>query len=106
MSRDLYEDSREIMKLMLNPPKFTPGQIVATQGALTELKQGEITKALSRHLRGDWGEVDDEDREANEFALADGERLFSVYTTRDGICFWIITEADRSATTVLLPDEY
>ncbi len=106
MSRDLESDSREILKLLLHPPKFKPGQIVATQGAVAKLKQGEITKGLSRHLRGDWGEVDEEDREANEFALLDGDRLLSVYTTPNGVCFWIITEADRSATTVLLPEEY
>ena len=62
---------------------------------------------LIRHLAGDWGEVDAEDRNANEWSLVHGERLLSAYTMSDGKTkFWIITERDRSATTFLLPEEY
>ena len=65
-----------------------------------------MMQALRRHARGDWGDLDDEDRKANDRALQEGSRLFSAYKTKAGVKFWIITEADRSATTVLLPDEY
>jgi len=62
--------------------------------------------SLRRHLAGDWGELCDEDRVLNEMALLDGERLFSVYTKAGLPPLWIITERDRSATTLLFPDEY
>lgn len=62
--------------------------------------------ALSRHITGDWGEVDAEDKRANDQSLIDGSRLLSAYRSQDGTKFWIITEADRSVTTVLLPEEY
>ena len=84
------------------------GQIVATPGALEALEQaGEnSTTLLRRHLAGDWGEVDEDDRRENERSLADGCRLLSAYTLSNGTKLWIITEADRSATTLLLPSEY
>lgn len=86
--------------------KFNPGLICRTPGVLEKVHTGDLAKGLSRHLCGDWGEVCDEDRQENELGLAQGFRLMSAYTSRDGIRFWIITEADRSATTALLPDEY
>jgi hypothetical protein len=86
--------------------KFSPGQIVATPGALEDLSQEDITKALRRHLSGDWGELDEHDRRENELSLQKGFRLLSAYTSSGGTRFWIITEADRSVTTVLLPSEY
>jgi hypothetical protein len=61
---------------------------------------------VARHVRGDWGDCDDHDRQANEDALRNGERLFSVYRTVKGEKLWVITEADRSSTCVLLPEEY
>ena len=61
---------------------------------------------VQRHVRGDWGDVDREDWEANEASLREGLHLFSVYHDRNGVKFWVITEADRSATTVLLPEDY
>ena len=61
---------------------------------------------LDRHARGDWGEVDVEDQQANQDALLHGERLLSAYRTSAGVRLWVITEADRSATTILLPEEY
>jgi hypothetical protein len=66
----------------------------------------EILAALKRHQAGDWGEVGAEDGEANDSALVEGARLLSVYRTATGIKFWIITEADRSSTTVLMPEDY
>ena len=62
--------------------------------------------ALRRHASGDWGDVCTDDLQSNQDALQNGLRLLSVYWSSEGIRFWIITEADRSATTILLPDEY
>jgi hypothetical protein len=87
-------------------PKFPLGTLVATPGALESLNSEDVTAAIRRHLLGDWGELDDEDRAENERSLRDGFRLLSAYRDRRGTRFWVITEADRSATTVLLPDEY
>jgi hypothetical protein len=86
--------------------RFSPGRIVATPGALGTISRQAINQALFRHLNGDWGDCCPEDRRHNDMALCRGERLMSVYQTRGGTKFWIITEADRSATTVLLPEEY
>lgn len=61
---------------------------------------------MRRHAKGDWGDLDVEDLQANDAALKSGGRLVSSYRTESGTKFWIITEADRSATTVLLPEEY
>jgi hypothetical protein len=61
---------------------------------------------LAKHHRGDWGDVDNNDKQANEQALRDEGRIFSAYKTLKGVKIWIITEADRSATTILLPEDY
>jgi hypothetical protein len=89
-------------------PKFPPGQFVSTPGALAacEAAGQSPSELLTRHMQGDWGELDPEDVAANEFALQHGLRLLSVYRLSDGTRLWIITEADRSATTILLPEEY
>lgn len=84
------------------------GAVVATRGvlaALAEAEQGYL-EFLARHVTGDWGEVDSFDAEQNELALREGYRILSAYTLSTGVKIWIITEADRSATTILLPDEY
>lgn len=86
--------------------RFNLGQIVATPGALRIVPQAGITAALRRHAGGDWGEVCSEDRAENELSLREGFRLLSCYRTAGGERFWIITEADRSVTTILLPEEY
>lgn len=107
MSRDRELDPRQIQKaLERRGPRFELGAVVGTPGAIENVPAEEIQTGLDRHHRGDWGELDDEDRAANEAALEDGTRLMSVYTARAGTTFWIITEADRSVTTVLLPEEY
>jgi len=85
---------------------FRIGRIVATPNALANLQQPDILSALQRHQAGDWGDVDEDDRQANNCALTDGSRLFSVYHSANGTKFWIITEADRSSTTVLMPEDY
>lgn len=87
-------------------PKFTLGRAVITRTALSTLNAADVHNAMLRHVVGDWGDVCPEDREENELSLKEGFRLFSVYHDRQGTKFWIITEADRSATTVLLPDDY
>ena len=91
------------------PPRrvrFALGRTVITRGALDALQNEEVLAAIARHARGDWGEVCKEDWQANDDALQSGARLLSAYQTTEGRKFWIITEADRSATTVLLPEEY
>ena len=88
------------------PAKFSLGQVVATPHVLEMVPQAEITAALNRHRKGDWGVMPEEDRAANELALKGGDRIFSAYHSRTGVKFWIITEWDRSATTILLPEEY
>jgi hypothetical protein len=89
-------------------PKFAPGRLLATPGALRAIDEARDSTLhlLSRHIGGDWGDVDDEDKAANDFDLAHGGRLLSAYTLSTGVKVWIITEADRSATTILLPEEY
>ena len=85
---------------------FRLGQLVSTPNALGQLQQPDILTALQRHQAGDWGDVDNDDRQANDQALTDETRLLSVYHTAAGIKFWVITEADRSVTTVLMPEDY
>ena len=87
------------------------GRIVATPGAVREMDRLLVHPAelLKRHSSGDWGELDDQDRRQNELALIHGLRLLSSYVMRrDGVetTLWVITEADRSVTTILLPQEY
>lgn len=89
-------------------PKFPLGQVVATPGALAALHATRESPLpfLKRHAAGDWGEVDKDDAAENEFSLTRQLRLLSAYNLSDGTRIWIITEADRSVTTILLPEEY
>ena len=82
------------------------GKVVMTPCASEVLSEQDIIAALSRHKRGDWGEVSEVDGKANNTALKHGGRLLSAYTGADGDKFWIITEADRAYTTIMLPDDY
>ncbi len=84
------------------------GQVVATPGAIEALKLAGQTphEFLNRHLSGDWGELCDEDRRLNDEAVQNGSRVLSVYTLNTGRKIWVITEADRSSTCVLLPEDY
>ena len=84
------------------------GQIVATPGALEALAEANQSpeEFLDRHVHGEWGEVGAEDWAENELSVQQGFRILSVYTLTTGVKLWIITEADRSATTLLLPEEY
>ncbi len=85
---------------------FTLGRLVITAHAQAKLDSNDVLEAVRRHSSGDWGDLCQEDLEENQLALKEGFRLFSVYQDRNKIRFWIITEADRSATTVLLPEDY
>lgn len=86
--------------------KFNVNQVVVTRSAAEALNGTQIYCGLQLHQLGKWGDICEEDRLANEDALNHGGRLMSVYTTGSGLVFWIITEWDRSVTTVLLPDDY
>ena len=89
-------------------PLFDLGQFVATPGALATLEKAgqNAMEFLSRHVTGDWGDLPEEDKAENQFSLEKGFRLLSSYRTTAGDKLWVITEADRSHTTLLLPDEY
>lgn len=88
-------------------PLFALGRTLATKGALAAMRQLGVSPfaLLSRHQRGDWGDLCKEDKQTNEQALTVGNRLLSSYQLETAK-FWVITEADRSATTILLPEEY
>jgi len=87
---------------------FPLGQIVATSGALRVFREVHLAPYdfLNRHARGDWGDIDKHDKHANDTALVSGNRLLSAYQLPEGNRLYIITEADRSSTTLLLPEEY
>lgn len=89
---------------------FPLGDVVMTQGISSLIDDGlSVWPLIARHATGDWGKLDEEDREQNEIALQEGNRLFSQYIScLKGVnhCIWVITEADRETTTVLLPAEY
>ena len=89
-------------------PLFPLGRIVATPGALDALARANQSpqEFLNRHVTGDWGELGDEDRAENNYSLKHGFRILSSYKTAAGEKLWLITEADRSATSVILPEEY
>lgn len=94
--------------IVIGKPKFQIGKLVATPGALAAMAEAgqNAMHFVSRHIVGDWGECCEEDKQANEDALVQGERLLSVYRTAKNVRLWVITEADRSSTCVLLPEEY
>ena len=87
---------------------FDLGKVVATPGALDALERSSQSAGefLTKHVRGDWGDLDADDAEANRTALLEGGRILSSYKTRLGDKFWVITEADQSSTCLLLPEEY
>lgn len=89
-------------------PLFPLGLLVATPGALEVLKEHGIIpmRLIARHSRGDWGDVEPDDAKSNDKAVHSGARLLSCYQLANSARIWVITEADRSSTTVLLPSEY
>ena len=93
---------------IITPGRFSLGRVVATPGALQALAEAgqDPREFLARHQAGDWGEVPEEDTQENEYSLEHGFRLLSAYTLQTGVRLWLITEADRSATTILEPEDY
>ena len=89
-------------------PRFELGRVVATPGALEALNRSgqSVWSVLSRHISEDWDECDEGDRAANDRAVEDGSRILSVYRLTTGETVWVVTEADRASTCLLLPDEY
>lgn len=89
-------------------PLFPLGRVVATVGALATLADAghKPREFIGRHVGGDWGDLGPEDQEANQHALDHGLRIFSAYRVSDATKIWVITEADRSSTCLLLPEEY
>src|SRR5262245_28637169 len=87
-------------------PKFQLGRVVITRNALATIPPDDVAAAIQRHSCGDWGELDQHDLAENERCLKEGGRLLSVYRAENGVRFYIITESDRSVTTILLPEDY
>lgn len=96
------------MQPLSKQPAFELGQIVATPGALTALEKAgqQPGEFLTRHVNREWGDLSDEDRKENDHSVEHGFRLLSSYRKNAGDKLWIITESDRSVTTLLLPEEY
>lgn len=94
------------MEHTMDQMKFELGRTVITRNAMGGLHPVDVLQALYRHSRGDWGDLCDEDKQTNEQALKNGGRLFSKYHDRARTAFYVITEWDRSVTTILLPEDY
>jgi hypothetical protein len=91
--------------ITITKPKFPLGQVVITTNAAQHLDTIVVREALRRHAAGDWGDLPPEDACENELSLKEGFRLHSAYGSGERR-FWIITEADRSVTTILMPEDY
>lgn len=89
-------------------PLFPLGRLVATPGALERIQETEQNplELIARHVVGDWGELGEEDKKENDLSVGAGYRILSAYILHSGVKVWVITEADRSVTTILLPSEY
>ncbi len=94
------------MDLTVSASRFPTGSVFITRGAFKDLDPDDVLRCLIRHMAGDWGELGEFDWTQNDDAVEYGGRLFSSYRTRSGSTFWIITECDRSVTTILLPEDY
>jgi hypothetical protein len=97
-----------MVAIVNHQPLFPLGHIVATPGAIEALNEARQSPVefLARHAQGDWGEVCADDKALNDEAVKDGSRILSAYRTKLGTKLWVITEADRSSTCLLQPDEY
>jgi hypothetical protein len=105
----MSEDFKPVIAIPAKPPiQFRLGQLVSTPGAIQAMAKAghDPLEFLSRHRSGDWGDLSAEDRAANDAAVTRGSRILSAYVLRDQTRLWIITEADRSSTCILLPEEY
>jgi hypothetical protein len=108
MGKETTTNQRNKIMVAIATPKFELGQVVQTAGAMQAAQNtGELFgQYLRRHIMGDWGECCADDVKENEWSLENGERLMSVYLMSDKTKIWVITERDRSVTTILLPSEY
>jgi hypothetical protein len=109
MNNDSHEEGYpSFMDLvtLIASAKFRLGSIAITSNAYELIHPLDAFDAMKRHSQGDWGDVAEEDKGLNDIALEDGSRLLSVYKDRHGETFWLITEADRSVTTILMPEDY
>jgi hypothetical protein len=86
--------------------EFPLGRVVLTSSVAEAVDRVTLVTALRRHASGDWGDVSDMDKLANDLALVDATRIVSAYKSPEGRVFWVYTEADRSQTTLLFPEEY
>lgn len=94
------------MTMTITQVPFSLGQTVQTRNAMASLVMLDVLAAMSRHAGCDWGDVSDSDWKANDWSIKNGERVLSAYKDSAGVKFWIITERDRSVSTVLLPEDY
>jgi hypothetical protein len=92
--------------ILTSQMKFNLGRLVITPTALESIPADDICNSINRHVCGDWGDLDAADRAENQLALRTGSRLLSVYHTTTGIKFYVLTEACRTITTILLPADY
>ena len=106
MKHEMNEETRNESSCRNGSSVLALGKVVATPGVLAGVPRFIIDTALLRHASGDWGTVCKADWEQNDYAAGHNERVHSAYLAPDGTKFWIITERDRSCTTVLLPEEY
>jgi len=104
--RLLLDEEAITMAMTMSKRRFPMGRMVITPNALRSLEPADVWESLKRHANGDWGDVCDTDRDLNDEALFCEARILSRYVDRSGVCFWIITEWDRSQTTILLPADY
>ena len=102
------DDQNQTVVALPVTPLFPLGEVVSTPSALEAMHAANVSPLalLHRHLRGDWGNLDKHDKQLNDLAIKDGTRIFSAYDITPTSKVWLITEADRSATTFLLPSEY
>jgi len=94
------------METRSDTKEFPFGKTIITRNARARLQADDVCQAFARHARGDWGELNPENRAENDRSLEEGDSLLSVYTDRNGVKSWILTEADRSVSTCLLPEDY
>lgn len=94
-----------MFKFTIVPVRVPVQHLYMTPGVMSQVDQEDALDGFARHVRGDWGEVDEHDWNENDTALQNDGRILSAYVDRHGTEFWIITEADRSAATILLPEE-
>jgi len=110
MVKEVMEKAKENQYTIKIPvfanKKFETGRLIVTMGIAADIKIPEVNAALLRHVNGDWGCIPKEDAISNDESIKGGGRILSAYYSNKGLIFWIITETDRSVTTVLLPSEY